>query len=96
MSKFIRALTVWFGLLPSFSAAAEPGVAQPQSIPQTTLESAAHASFSEFFEMLALPNDAVNPADIQHNADWLETAFRKRGFVTRQLPNNGKPHTDQT
>ncbi len=31
------------------------------------------------------------PPDIQKNADWLEIAFRKRGFVTRQLPNNGKP-----
>ena len=26
---------------------------------------------------------------VRKNADWLETAFRKRGFATRQLANNG-------
>ena len=45
----------------------------------------------EFFDMLALPNDATNAADIVRNAEWLEQAFRKRGFATRQLANNGKP-----
>jgi hypothetical protein len=34
-------------------------------------------------------NDAVNAADIQKNADWLEQAFRKRGFTTKQLENMG-------
>lgn len=41
--------------------------------------------------MLALPNDAVVPEDIRRNVDWLEQAFRKRGFATRQLANDGKP-----
>ena len=41
--------------------------------------------------MLALPNDSVNAEDIRKNADWLEAAFRKRGFATRQLENDGKP-----
>jgi len=91
MKKIIRARMAWFGMVAGLSLAAEPGVAQTQSIPQATLESAARANFPEFFEMLALPNDAINPADIQNNADWLEAAFRKRGFVTKQLPNNGKP-----
>ena len=49
------------------------------------------ATLREFVELLALPNDAIVPADIQKNADWLEAAFRKRGFETRQLPNSGKP-----
>ncbi len=31
------------------------------------------------------------PADIQKNADFLERAFKKRGFTTRQLENKGKP-----
>ena len=55
------------------------------------IKRSAQASFREYVEMLALPNDASVPADIQKNADWLEAAFKKRGFTTRQLPNNGKP-----
>src|SRR5262249_5096185 len=35
--------------------------------------------------------DATNAADIVKNADWLEAAFRKRGFVTKLLANKGKP-----
>jgi acetylornithine deacetylase/succinyl-diaminopimelate desuccinylase-like protein len=52
---------------------------------------AVQKNFPEYFEMLAMPNDAVNAADIQKNAAWLEQAFRKRGFATRLLPSNGKP-----
>ncbi|RYF62536.1 MAG: M20/M25/M40 family metallo-hydrolase, partial [Comamonadaceae bacterium] len=37
------------------------------------------------------PNDAIVPADIRKNVEWLEAAFRKRGFTTQQLPNDGKP-----
>jgi acetylornithine deacetylase/succinyl-diaminopimelate desuccinylase-like protein len=51
----------------------------------------AQANFAEFFDMLALPNDAIVPVDIQRNANWLEVAFKKRGFTTQQLPNNGRP-----
>src|SRR5262245_23844265 len=70
---------------------APPGRAQTEGISPALIQRAAQANFAEFFEMLALPNDAINPPDIQKNSDWLETAFRKRGFVTRQLPNDGKP-----
>jgi len=58
--------------------------------PEQTMR-AAQASFPEYLELLSLPNDAVVPADVQRNAQWLEAAFRKRGFTTRQLPNAGKP-----
>ena len=51
----------------------------------------ASANYKEFVELLSLPNDAVVPADIQKNTAWLEQAFQKRGFQTRQLANNGKP-----
>jgi acetylornithine deacetylase/succinyl-diaminopimelate desuccinylase-like protein len=51
----------------------------------------AQGTFGEYLELLALPNDAVNAADIQKNAAWLERAFRKRGFETKQLENKGKP-----
>ena len=36
----------------------------------------------------ALEHDAINPPDIQKNTDFLERAFRSRGFTTRQLPND--------
>jgi acetylornithine deacetylase/succinyl-diaminopimelate desuccinylase-like protein len=65
--------------------------AAPDAIGETTIALAAQRSFPEFFELLALPNDAINAADIVKNADWLEAAFRKRGFITRQLANKGKP-----
>jgi acetylornithine deacetylase/succinyl-diaminopimelate desuccinylase-like protein len=51
----------------------------------------AQASYGEYLELLALPNDAIVPEDIRKNAVWLEAAFRKRGFTTQQLANDGKP-----
>jgi len=56
-----------------------------------TAQKLAQASFGEYLELLALPNDAINPPDIQKNIDFLERTFKKRGFVTRQLENKGKP-----
>ena len=52
---------------------------------------AAAGSWPEFLELLTLPNDQAVAADIQRNADWLEAAFRRRGLVSRQLPNEGRP-----
>jgi acetylornithine deacetylase/succinyl-diaminopimelate desuccinylase-like protein len=49
-------------------------------------------NFPEFLELLALPNVADQPADIQRNAAFLERAFQKRGFKTRLLENPaGRP-----
>jgi acetylornithine deacetylase/succinyl-diaminopimelate desuccinylase-like protein len=66
--------------------------ADAQSTPSNEIVlKSTQASFKEYFELLAMPNDAIVPADIVKNAAWLEAAFAKRGFVTRQLPNAGKP-----
>ncbi len=51
----------------------------------------AQASYPEYMELLSIPNDAISPEDIRKNVAWLEAAFRKRGLVTQQLPNEGKP-----
>src|ERR1700682_3594603 len=51
----------------------------------------ASASFHEFVELLAIPNDQQVPADIQKNAAWLVDAFKRRGFAARELPNGDKP-----
>jgi acetylornithine deacetylase/succinyl-diaminopimelate desuccinylase-like protein len=48
---------------------------------------AAQANFPEFLDLLAIPNVADEPSNIQRNAAFLERAFRKRGFETRLLDN---------
>jgi acetylornithine deacetylase/succinyl-diaminopimelate desuccinylase-like protein len=70
--------------VPAIAWAAEP-------ISPEAAQKLAQGTFHEYLELLALPNDAINPADIQRNADFLERAFKKRGFSTRQLDNKGKP-----
>jgi len=64
---------------------------QSDSFTPQVAQKLAQGTFHEYFEFLSLPSDAVVPADIQKNADFLERAFRKRGFTTRQLDNKGKP-----
>src|SRR5689334_17751796 len=51
----------------------------------------AQATFREYLDLLALPNDAIQPRDIQSNVGFLERAFRKRGFTTQKLENHGRP-----
>ncbi len=65
--------------------------ARAEAITPALIETASQKNFPEFFEMLALPNDSIVAADVRVNADWLETAFRKRGFTTQRLPNKDKP-----
>jgi acetylornithine deacetylase/succinyl-diaminopimelate desuccinylase-like protein len=65
--------------------------ALPGHIDDDAIRGAAVASFPEYLELLAMPNDSKVAADMQTNAAWLEQAFRKRGFTTRQLENHGRP-----
>jgi acetylornithine deacetylase/succinyl-diaminopimelate desuccinylase-like protein len=83
-----------FAVLSSLAAVAfayPTALAQEREIPPALIQKTVQGNVQEFFDMLALPNDSVNAEDIRKNADWLEAAFRKRGFATRQLENNGKP-----
>ena len=49
-------------------------------------------NFPEFLEMLSIPNVADRPEDIRRNAQFLESAFAKRGFDARLLDNPaGRP-----
>ena len=50
-------------------------------------ERVAQASLPEFLELLAIPNVASEPADIQRNAAFLEAALERRGFRVQQLDN---------
>jgi acetylornithine deacetylase/succinyl-diaminopimelate desuccinylase-like protein len=50
-------------------------------------ERAAQANLPELLQLLAIPNVADQPADIQRNAAFLKGAFEKRGFRARLLDN---------
>src|SRR5690242_1207081 len=71
-------------LAPDVAAAGPPITAE-------VAQKLAQGTFREYLELLALPNDAINPADILHNVDFLDAAFRRRGFTTRRLDSSGKP-----
>ena len=43
----------------------------------------AKASFDDFRILLAMPNDAHYPKDIEINVKWAEQNFGKRGFKTK-------------
>jgi acetylornithine deacetylase/succinyl-diaminopimelate desuccinylase-like protein len=65
--------------------------AQENTITPAVIQKHVQGNIQEFFDLLALPNDATSAEDIRKNAAILEAAFRKRGFATAQLANNGKP-----
>ncbi len=87
MNPFIRRLPHLAALVASLGLS---GIHAAELSPAAATQFA-QATFHDYFELLALPNDAIAPADIRKNVDWLEAAFRKRGFTTQQLPNDGKP-----
>ena len=78
-------------LVAALLLATRPSRADPPASLDDRARQASSATFREFVELLALPNDQAVPEDIQKNAAWLETAFARRGFTARQLPNEGRP-----
>jgi acetylornithine deacetylase/succinyl-diaminopimelate desuccinylase-like protein len=90
MKRLTRRVVSW-GAVIAIAAWATPVRAQSSAITPALIQKTAQANFREFFDLLAQPNDSINAEDVRRNADWLEAAFRRRGFVTQQLPNNGKP-----
>jgi acetylornithine deacetylase/succinyl-diaminopimelate desuccinylase-like protein len=92
MTCLARSFVALSGVLAiTLASATPPARAQSDAVTPSLIEKTAQANFPEFFDLLSMPNDAINAQDIRKNADWLEAAFRKRGFVTKQLPNNGRP-----
>ncbi|MGA7990831.1 MAG: M20/M25/M40 family metallo-hydrolase [Thermoanaerobaculia bacterium] len=76
----------------ALSAAALPARAVlPPGVDDAAIAAAAVASFPEYLELLALPNDSIKAEDVRKNAVWLEAAFGRRGFATRLLENGGRP-----
>lgn len=67
------------------------GAAQAASLAPETAQRQAQANYREYLDLLSIPNDSIVPEDIVRNVAWLEQAFRKRGFATQSLDNDGKP-----
>jgi acetylornithine deacetylase/succinyl-diaminopimelate desuccinylase-like protein len=85
-----RYLAVWSCLAASIlSCSAAP--AQQNAIAPSLIQKHVQGNIQEFFDLLALPNDATNAEDVRRNADFVEAAFRRRGFATAQLANGGRP-----
>ena len=51
----------------------------------------AKASFPQLKELLAIPNDAHFPKEIERNVQWCEAHFAKRGFINQRLNTPGAP-----
>jgi acetylornithine deacetylase/succinyl-diaminopimelate desuccinylase-like protein len=88
----LSGLAVVLAGLAGLAALIVPRIALAQeAISLETAQKLAQGTLREYLDVLALPNDAINAPDIQRNVEFLERAFRKRGFTTRQLDNKGKP-----
>ncbi|HKK76151.1 MAG TPA: M20/M25/M40 family metallo-hydrolase [Saprospiraceae bacterium] len=51
----------------------------------------AKASFPQLKELLAIPNDAHFPEDVERNVQWCEAHFTQRGFTTQRLETKAAP-----
>jgi acetylornithine deacetylase/succinyl-diaminopimelate desuccinylase-like protein len=47
------------------------------------------SSLEAFNELLALPNDANQPATLEPNIRWMENKLQHLGFITERLPTEG-------
>jgi acetylornithine deacetylase/succinyl-diaminopimelate desuccinylase-like protein len=72
-----------------------PAALGAQQLDRTTLirlaQEETRPGMLELAELLAIPNVASDTANIRRNAEWLESAFRSRGFEARVLPTDGNP-----
>ena len=48
-------------------------------------------AIDELVDFVSIPNDALNPSDIDRNIRWLSEKFSQRGFNTSVLPTEGRP-----
>lgn len=56
------------------------------------ITAAAQKNFTEYLDLLALPNVAAEPSDIVRNVEFLERSFQQRNFKTHRLDNPaGRP-----
>ncbi len=67
------------------SILALPLISTAQKLADKDFEKYAKASLPQLKELLAIPNDAHHPKDIERNIKWCEQHFTKRGFTTKRL-----------
>lgn len=72
-------------LTPAPAVSQRPG----SSVSQDAVAAQLPAAFELYRELLGLPNDAHDPADIVRLLEWLDGAFRERGFTTTRLETGG-------
>lgn len=91
-ARIIRPLIV-SAVVAGVSPVPTPALAQRLSPEEVTGLVEAHVddAFALYRELLGLPNDAHDAAAIARLYDWLDTAFRERGFRTTRLETPGHP-----
>lgn len=67
------------------------GSLQAQPVADDVYWATAQASFEQLKELLAIPNDAHYPKDIERNVQWCEAHFSARDFTTLRLETPGAP-----
>ncbi len=76
-------------LLGIMASAAADGPSNEQI--RAAVEANRDAAVALYREFLGLPNDALNPADIERLVAWMEKTFAARGFETSRIETDGSP-----
>ncbi|NQV85673.1 MAG: M20/M25/M40 family metallo-hydrolase [Woeseiaceae bacterium] len=80
----------------SASVAAQSGIEANVAIVEESVDTYRQAHEGEilgdFIQLLSLPNDAVDPADLERNADHIIGLLEPRGFTTQRLHAGGAPY----
>lgn len=76
------------GLLATAAAAAEPLSTEEL---RGAVDANIGGALALYREFLSLPNDALQPDDIEALVAWMEGAFGELGFSTQRLPTAGNP-----
>ena len=66
-------------------------IALAQHINESELKQYVGKAINELSAFIALPNDALNPDDIEDNIFWINKQFSERGFNTTVLPTDNLP-----
>jgi len=56
-----------------------------------TIDKGVRSTIEELKDFIALPNDAINPDDMDQNLAWLNKKFGERGFKTKLISTSGIP-----
>lgn len=80
----------WLALLAAVALPCSAFALTPEE--SRAVRTAADKTLPEFVEFLCLPNVThKSTADMRKNADWLEAAFNRHGFESRQLEDGETP-----